>query len=69
MSLTELIGLVEQAAEARGEPTIPREFVVEALQRIELGKESVRRYPTGAPSLKGVYDIASKLHREGVHDV
>ncbi len=53
--------LVENAANARGEPEIPREFIVEAMCKIERGEEEVVLYPTGAPSLKGVYDIAARL--------
>lgn len=61
---TEIIELVEGAALARKEPKIPRDFITEALERVNSGKEIVERYPTGAPSLKGVYNIASRLYKE-----
>lgn len=57
----ELIDLVEQAAGARNEPPVPRRYIEEALRRINDGQEKVPQYPTGSPSLKGVYDIAVKL--------
>lgn len=60
----ELIALIEQAAQARGEkPLIPRDFIAKALRRIENGEEEAEKYPTGAPSLKSVYDIAVKLFK------
>ena len=59
-----LVTLVEGAAIARGEEIIHRDFIVEALERVEKGKEIVQRYPTGAPSLKEVYDVALRLYNE-----
>lgn len=58
----ELMVLVEQAAQARGErPLVPRSFIAMALEKIENNDEEVEKYPTGAPSLRGVYEIAVKL--------
>lgn len=60
----ELVILVEKAAETRGEISIPREHIIKALEKIEDGGEQVERYPSGSPSLKGVFNIATKLHAE-----
>ncbi len=57
----ELIELVEGAARARRQPSIPRHFIEEALQRIDSGKEDIDRYPSGSPSLKDIYDIAMRI--------
>ncbi len=59
----ELVTIVEQAAQARGNPTVSREYIIKALERIECGEEKVVKYPTGAPSLKGIYEIAVKLFK------
>jgi DNA replicative helicase MCM subunit Mcm2 (Cdc46/Mcm family) len=57
-----LIPLIEAAAKMRGKPPVLRQYIKEALQRIDAGTETVSKYPnTGLPSLKGVYDIAAKL--------
>jgi len=58
----ELIRMIEAAAEIRGELPVPRDFIVEALEKIGCGEETVERYPTGVPSLKDVFDIASKIY-------
>ena len=60
-----LIQLVQEAAVARGEPRLHERFIKLALTRIERGEEAVEQYPTGRPSLKGVYDIASRLQKKG----
>ncbi len=57
----ELTELVEEAAKARKRPAIAREFIEEALTRIDSGLEEVERYPTGKPSLSAVYEIADRL--------
>lgn len=60
--LVKFIELVEQAANARNEMPIPRWCIEEALRRIVDGREEVSYwYPSGFPSLKGVYDVAVKL--------
>lgn len=59
-----LIDLVEGAAKFRGDQVIPRDFIAEALERVGNNQETVERYPLGKPSLKGVYEIASRLHKE-----
>ena len=56
-----LISLVEAAAQARNQPPVPRQFIEEALRRINAGEEEVSRYPMGSPSLRGIYDIAARL--------
>lgn len=62
----ELIALVRDSAKARNEPPVPRQYIIEALRRIETEQEKVMHYPTGAPSLKAVYDIATRLESESV---
>lgn len=57
----DIMRLIEAAAKARGDPEIPREFIVKALCKIERGEEEVARYPFGAPSLRGTYNIAARL--------
>ena len=59
-----LVELVESAAKIRGEPTVPRDYIVEALDKIDKKEVEVERYPTGIPSLKNVYDLASKIYKE-----
>ncbi|PIR98331.1 MAG: hypothetical protein COT88_02350 [Candidatus Colwellbacteria bacterium CG10_big_fil_rev_8_21_14_0_10_41_28] len=56
--------LVEGAAEARGEAPIPRDFIVEAMEKIELGEEQAERYPTGMPTLKSIFEVGKKLYEE-----
>lgn len=56
--------LVEDAARARNNPPVERKYIDEALKRVETGKEKVQRYPSGAPSLLGVYDIALRLESD-----
>ncbi|NQT22793.1 MAG: hypothetical protein HQ579_05055 [Candidatus Omnitrophica bacterium] len=60
----DIMRLIEAAAKARGDPGIPREFIVKALIKIDRGEEEVVRYPFGAPSLRGTYDIAAKLYKQ-----
>lgn len=55
--------LVRQAAKIRGEVLVPEEYIKKALEKIESGEEKVMKYPTGTPSLKGVYEIAVKLFK------
>ena len=61
---TIMIELVEGTAKFRNDPAVPRDFITEALERIEAGQEKVSRYPTGAPTLKGVYEVAARMYRE-----
>jgi hypothetical protein len=60
----EFIDLVEKAAKMRGEEPVPRDFISEALEKIEKGEEKVEMYPTGAPSLRGISDLARRIQRE-----
>jgi len=56
------ISLVESAAKLRGDPPVARQYIEEAMQQIDSRKEvEVDRYPTGRPSLKGIYDVAARL--------
>jgi len=64
MDISTTIDLVESSAEVRGDPKIPRDFITEALEKIESGEEDVVRYPMGGPSLKGVYEIAQRLYSQ-----
>jgi hypothetical protein len=56
-----LVDLVEAAAKARGDPFVPRAAIAAAIDRITEGWEKVRCYPTGAASLKDVYQFAAKI--------
>lgn len=57
----ELADLVEGAAMMRKDPPIPREFIDQALRKIDAKEIKVERYPSGEPSLKAVYDVALGL--------
>ncbi len=59
MTRDRFIHLVEIAARWRGEAELPRERIEQALMRAMSDEAKVRRYPSGMPSLKGVYDIAA----------
>ena len=58
-----LTQIVEDAATLREEPSIPRKFIEKALSRIDNGLEleDVECYPTGEPTLKGIYQVAARL--------
>ena len=56
-----LVNLVEKAAEARDDPVVPREHIVKVLGDIDNGACEVERYPTGLPTLRGVYELALGL--------
>lgn len=60
------VAMVEAAAEHRKEPSIPREFIVKAVERIHEGKENVVRYPSGNPPLTDVFEIAKRLRDESM---
>lgn len=62
----EFIELVEGAAKARGEASIPREYIVDALEIIERKEADAERYPGGVPSMKDVFDLAVQLKSERV---
>jgi hypothetical protein len=64
MTKPSLVELVESAAEARNNPPVERKYIEEALKRIVDGRETVQRYPMGAPSLLGVYSIALQLESD-----
>ncbi len=57
-----LIELVEEVARVREDAPIPRDYIIDALRRIENGDVEVERYLVGSPSLKGVYEIALGLY-------
>jgi hypothetical protein len=63
MKENSLAELVEDAAKARNDAKVPREYINDALNRIERGQTEVERYPTGHPTLKGVYGIALELYK------
>ncbi len=57
------IQLVAKSAQLRGDPYIPKEFYKKALEKIVSGKKS-RRYDSGYPSMKRVYEIAAVLYKQ-----
>lgn len=63
-----LLELVEESAQARNSPPVPKQFIEEAIRRVETGEETVDRYPvTDCPSLSAIYRIAAKLEIENAH--
>ena len=60
----DMVSLVEQAAQARGDEEIPEKFIVEALKKINSGERDVPRYPGGSPSPRAVYELAVELMKE-----
>jgi len=58
----ELVGIVEEAADVRGDPKVPRDYVVDAVERVESGKEEVQRFESGFPSPQDIYDLAARLY-------
>jgi hypothetical protein len=64
MTTRSLAAWVEHAAKFRGETPVARRWIDEAIRRIDAGEETVARYPNGKPSLKGVFDIATRLESE-----
>ncbi len=57
-----LIEFVENAAKVRKDTPLPREYIIDALKKIDNGDVEVERYPMGSPSLKGVYEVALELY-------
>ncbi len=57
-----LIELVENVAKARNDVLLPREYIIDALEKIDNGDVEVEKYPMGNPSLKGVYEVALELY-------
>jgi len=62
MTESPLIEMVENAAKVRKDATLPREYIIDALKKIDKGDIEVEKYPMGYPSLKGVYEIALGLY-------
>jgi hypothetical protein len=60
----DIVSLVEKAAQTRGDKEIPKEFIIKALEKINLREKDVPRYPGGRPSLKAVYEFAAELMQE-----
>ncbi len=60
-----LLELVEQGARMRKQPPVARKYIEEACLSILRGDEeaTVERYSTGAPTLRSIYDIATRLER------
>jgi hypothetical protein len=59
-----LVEMVNGAACARGEKELMSEVIIEAFQRVKAGIVECATYPTGAPTLKGLYEIAAELQGE-----
>lgn len=59
------IELVEAGAKVRKEPSIGRDYIVEALKHFDEGSvKFTAGYPHGAPCVKEVYDYAVKLKND-----
>jgi len=58
-----LAELVEGAARNRRDSVVPRDYIIEAIELVESGNEKVTTYPTGIPTLQGIYDLASRLYQ------
>lgn len=43
------IEMIEESAMIRGDDLVPRDFITEALERINSREEMVDMYPTGGP--------------------
>lgn len=63
-----LVGMVEKAAMVREDPRVPRDYIIQALEDIDAGRVEVERYPLGKPTLRGVYDIASRMYFSSVSE-
>lgn len=60
-----LAELAEGGIKARGESSVPRDYLVEAVSRIEAGLEkNVIRYPTGVPTLISIAKVGRRLYTE-----
>ena len=59
-----LVDFVEQTAQIRKEPPVPRDYILDALEKIEAGEIEVEKYPTGYPSLSAVYKVASEMYEK-----
>ena len=66
MVSNETVRLVEDAAVARDNPKLPRQFIEKALELIESGAVTVERCSTGELSLPGVYVVAADLYGSAV---
>ncbi|HWB34253.1 MAG TPA: hypothetical protein VG753_02975 [Candidatus Paceibacterota bacterium] len=53
--------MVEAAARQRGDMEVPRPFIIEAIDRIKQGLEQSEHYPSGQPTLIGIYKVAVQL--------
>lgn len=63
--MTTLVELAEAGIKARGESTVPREYLIKAMSRINRGLEpDVSRYPTGHPALVSIAEIGRRLYQE-----
>ena len=63
----DFVELVEKSAEARGDLAIPRDFIVEAIERVVRGGEEVEQYEEGSkesPTVEAVYKLAKQLYKE-----
>ncbi|HVV14891.1 MAG TPA: hypothetical protein VHD55_00580 [Candidatus Paceibacterota bacterium] len=60
--MSDMVKLVEDTAQGRGDTPVPREYIERALEEINQGKHAVKTYPTGAPTLTAVYAVAVMLY-------
>ena len=63
-----LVDFVEQSAQVRNEPPIPRDYILDVLEKIEAGEIEVEKYPTGCPSSSAVYKVASEMYEKAKSD-
>jgi hypothetical protein len=59
-----IVEMVNGAAQARGDVELTTEAIVEAFGRVEAGIVECARYPSGAPTLTGLYEIAAEIQGE-----
>ena len=58
------IDLIEAKANIRGDPIVPRDYIVEAIEKIERNEVLIERYPRGQPTFREFYRVASQLYEE-----
>lgn len=64
--IIDLAQFAQNAARLRGDPEVELRFFTEAVAQIERSAVSVERYPSGSPTVKGIYEIAVRLAEEAV---
>ncbi|MBX4198922.1 hypothetical protein KW800_01435 [Candidatus Parcubacteria bacterium] len=63
MTAMTFVHLVEGLMAKRKMETVPRDFLVEALEMIDDGRAVVDQYPTGVPSIPQTIELARRLQR------